>query len=149
MRIGFVILVWFDFHLKLLPSGFSFSICSIVDYGIVPVCLLLQFIVSRLYFRFLFSIDCTNVLICSTVSTKFSSCGIKLKSLIKFSLSSCHRNVSPRASSILYHLFGKSESVDGNRCGHVCSSLYPSLLHSFSHVFIWFFGSCPWVNIGI
>ena len=56
------------------------------------------------------------------------------KSLMKFSLSSCHMNVSPRASSILYHLFGKSSSVDGNKCGHVRSSLYPSLLHSFSHV---------------
>ena len=149
MRIGFIVSAWFDFHLKLFPSEFSFSICSLVDCGIVPVCILLHFVVSQLCFGVLFFVGCTNALICFYVSTKFSFWGTKLKSLIKFSLSSSHRNVSPRASLIFYHFFGKSESVDRNRHGHVRSSLYPSLLHSFSHVFIWFFGSCPWVNVGI
>ena len=68
---------------------------------------------------------------------------------MKFSLSSCHMNVSPLASSILYHLFGKSTRVDGNKCGHAHSSLYPSFLHSFSHVLIWSSGFCPWMNIDI
>ena len=41
VRIGFVILAWFDFHLKLFPSKFSFSNCSLDDYGFVPGCILL------------------------------------------------------------------------------------------------------------
>ena len=101
VRIGLVILTWFDFHLKFFPFVFSFSNCSLVDCGIVLVCILLQFIICRLSFQGLFSVDCMNYLIYFVVSTKFLFCGIKLKSLIKFSLSSCHRNVSPRASSIL------------------------------------------------
>ena len=68
-------------------------------------------------------VGCINIFICFVASTNFLSFDIKLKSLIKFSLSSFHRNVSPRASSILYHLFGKLASVEGNSCGHVLSSL--------------------------
>ena len=45
---------------------------------------------------------------------------MKLKSLIKISLSSCHKKVSPLASSILYHLFGKSVRVDGPWGKWVC-----------------------------
>ena len=143
MRIGLVISTWFDFHLNIFPYVFSFSNYSLVDCGIVLVCILLQFIVYWLSFKGLFSVGCINSLICFVVSTNFLFCGIKLKSLMKFFLSSCHRNVSPLASSILYHLFGKSERVDGNKCGHAHSSLYPSLLHSFSHILIWSSGFCP------
>ena len=99
--------------------------------------------------RVLFSVGCTNSLICFAVSTKFLFWGTKLKCLMTFSLISFHRNVSPQDSSILYHLFGKSDNIDGNRCGHVRSSLYPSLFHSFSHVLMWSSGSCHWMNIGI
>ena len=55
-----------------------------------------------------------------------------------------HMNVSPRASSILYHFFGKSDNVDGNRCGHVRSCLLltpkkgslPHLPHYMAHLSI-------------
>ena len=72
VRFVFVVLEWFDFHLKLFPSGFSFSICSLVDYGIVPICILLHFVVGRSCFRVLFYVGCTNALICFFISTKFS-----------------------------------------------------------------------------
>ena len=87
--------------------------------------MLLHDISSRSWFgiRLLFLVGSMNVFIYFAVSTSFSFCGIKLKSLMKFSISSFHWNVSPHASSILYHLFGKSASVEGNRCGHVRSSL--------------------------
>ena len=115
VRIGLVVSTWFDFHLKLFPYVFSFSNCSLVDCGFVLVCILLHFIVCGLSFKGLFFVGCINSLIFFPVSNKFSFCGIKLKSLMKFSLSSCHKNVSPLASSILYHLFGKSARVYGNR----------------------------------
>ena len=47
VRIRFVVSEWYDFHRKLFPSGFSFSICSLVDWGVVLVCMLLNFIVSQ------------------------------------------------------------------------------------------------------
>ena len=47
MQIGFVVSEWYDFHRNLFPSGFSFSICSLVDYGVVLVCMLLHVIVGR------------------------------------------------------------------------------------------------------
>ena len=64
-----------------------------------------------------------NVFICYVASTSLSSSSMNINSLIKFYLSSFHMNVSPHASSILYHLVGKSFNVDGNRCGHIRSSL--------------------------
>ena len=39
-RIGFVVSTWLDFHLKLLPSMFSFSSCKWVDGGLDSVCIL-------------------------------------------------------------------------------------------------------------
>ena len=82
VQIGLVVSAWFDFHLKLFTSRFSFSICSLVDCSIVSICILLQFIVDQLSFRVLFSVGCTNALISFAVSTKFSFWGSKLKSLI-------------------------------------------------------------------
>ena len=83
---------------------------------------------SPTFGRLLFCIDslvvgCINVFIYFVASTSFLSHDIKLKSLMKFSLCSFHKNVSPHASSILYHLLGRSSSVEGNRCGHIRSSL--------------------------
>ena len=132
VQIGLVVSTWLDFHLKLFPSMFSFSNCNLVDCGFDLVCILLHFLICRWSCKGLFSVGCINSLICFAISTKFSFCGIKLKSLMRFSLSSCHKKVSPLAYSILYHLFGKSARVDGNKCGHARSSLYPSLLHSLS-----------------
>ena len=71
---------------------------------------------------------CINFFICSIASTSLSSSGMNLKFLMKFYLISFHKNVSPHASSILYHLFGKSSNVDGNsvdvfvssECIHLC-----------------------------
>ena len=60
VQIGLVVLTWFDFHLKIFPSVFSFFDCSLVDCGIVPVCILLQSIVYRLSFKGLFSVGCIN-----------------------------------------------------------------------------------------
>ena len=48
VRIGFVVFEWYDFHQKLFPSRFSFSICSLVECGNILVCMLLHGIVSRL-----------------------------------------------------------------------------------------------------
>ena len=47
VRIGFIIYEWYDFHRNLFPSGFSLSICSLIDCGSVLVCMLLHVIVSR------------------------------------------------------------------------------------------------------
>ena len=41
VRIGFVVSEWYDFHQNIFPSGFSFSICSLVNYGVVLACMLL------------------------------------------------------------------------------------------------------------
>ena len=64
-----------------------------------------------------------NAFIYFVASTSLSSFGMNLKSLMKFCLTSFHKNVSPRASSILYHMLGRSSNVDGNKCGHIRSSL--------------------------
>ena len=116
-RIGFVVSTWLDFHLKLLPSVFSFSNCKWVDYGINHVCILLQSFIYWWSHKGWFWVGWINCLTCFAVSPRFSFWGMKLKSLIKISLSSCHKKVSPLASSILYHLFGKSAGVEGNKCG--------------------------------
>ena len=47
VRIGFVVSEWYDFHRKLFPSGFSFSICSLFYCGSVLVFMLLHVIVGR------------------------------------------------------------------------------------------------------
>ena len=47
VQIGFVVSAWYDFHRNIFPFRFSFSICSLVDYGIVLVCMLLHVIVGR------------------------------------------------------------------------------------------------------
>ena len=60
VRIGLVVSTCFDFHLKLFPSEFSFSNYSLVDCGIVSVCILLQSIVCRLSGTGLFSVGCIN-----------------------------------------------------------------------------------------
>ena len=87
--------------------------------------MLLHDISSQAWFgiRLLFLVISMNAFIYFAISTSFLFCGIKLKSLMNSSLSSFHWNVLPRASSILYHLFGKSASVEGNGCGHVRLSL--------------------------
>ena len=66
---------------------------------------------------------------------------------MKFCLRVCQMNVSPLASSILYHLLSKSLRVDGNRWVHVHSSWYPSCFHSFWHSLIWLVRSSPWWNV--
>ena len=47
VQIGFVVSEWYDFHRKLFPFGFSFSICSLVYCGVVLVCMLLHVIVGQ------------------------------------------------------------------------------------------------------
>ena len=87
--------------------------------------MLLHDICGPLWFsnRLLFLVSSMNAFIYFAVSTSFLFYGIKMKSLMNFSLSLFHWNVSPHASSILYHLFGNLARVKGNRCGHVRSSL--------------------------
>ena len=94
----------------------------------------------------LITVGFINVSICFVSLTSWSSSGINLKSLIKFSFSSFHKNVSPHSSSILYHFFGKSSSFGGNRCDHIFSSIYPNIFHSFSHVMMCFLESWPCVK---
>ena len=91
VQIGLVISTWLDFPLNIFPSVFLFSNCSLIDCGFVLVWILLHFIFYRLAFKGLFSVGCINTLIFFSISTKLSFCGIKLKSLMKFSLSSCHK----------------------------------------------------------
>ena len=123
--IDFTIYGWSVFHWKLFPCVCSFSSWSLVDCGIIFDRMLLQNDFSQLWFcvKVWWTTGCMNVFICFVASTSLSSSYINLKSLMKFSLRSCHMNVFPRDSSILYHLLGKSSNVDGNRCGHMHSSL--------------------------
>ena len=69
--------------------------------------------------------------------------------MIKFSLSVYQVNVSPLASSILYHLLGRSSSVVGNKCGHVRSSCYLRHFHSFWQRSTCFVKSSPRWNLVI
>ena len=66
---------------------------------------------------------------------------------MKLCVRDCQVNVSPRSSSILYHLFGKLSRVDGNIWGHVHSSWYPSHFLSLWHSSIFFTGSSPRWNV--
>ena len=120
---GLTISKWSDFHWNIFPCVCSFYNWSLVFCGILFDRMLWHAAFGRLFCVDLLVVICKNVFIYFVASSNFSSFGIKLKSLIKFSLSSFHRNVSPRASSILYHFFGRSSNVEGNRCGHIRSSL--------------------------
>ena len=137
--IGFLVYRWSDFHWNIFPLVCSISSRSLVDCGILLDWILWHDAFGWLWFwvKLLLIVGFMNVFICFVTSINWSYFGMKLKYLVKFSFSSFHQNVSPHASSILYHLFGKSARVDGNICGHARSSLYPSFLHYFSHVFIW------------
>ena len=146
---GFVVSMWSVFHLNLLPFVCSFSKCKRVDCDFDSVCILLQSLICRWSWKGYFSIGWGNCLIWCAVPANCLFWGMNWKSWIKFCLSSCQKKVSPWASSILYHLLGKSASVEGNKCGQDRSSLYPSLLHSFSQVLMCYFGSWPWIKRGI
>jgi hypothetical protein len=74
-----------------------------------------------------------KLFISNVASLNCASSGMNSKSLMNFSFISVQLNVWPHASSILYHLCGISSKVFGNMCGQTLSSLYPTLLHSFSH----------------
>ena len=147
--IGFVVSMWSGFHLKLFPSVCSFSKCKWVDCGFDPVCILLQSLIYWWSWEGWFSVGWINYLICCVVWARFSFWGMNLKSLIKISLISCQKKVSPLASSILYHLLGKSARVEGNKCGEALSSLYPSFLHFVSQVLICCSGFWPPVKVWI
>jgi len=88
-------------------------------------------------------------LISFVASRKCASLWMNSKSLMKFSLISYQLNVCPHASSILYHLCGISSIVFGNIGGHILSSWYTTLLHSFSHWWMWSIGLNPCLKVGM
>lgn len=121
---------WFFLSCKLFPREWSVSSCSRVECWISFTDTSRHSLVGLISTVSFDDFSPMNCSICFATGFSFSSSGVKENSLIKFSLRVCQVNVSPLAS-ILYHLLGKSSSVVGNKCGHVCSSWYLIRFHSF------------------
>ena len=140
---------WSLFSWKLFPRNWAVSNWSWVDWWTSSTRTYWHSLVglfSTILFHLLVS---RNYCICWEVGCRCSFSGKNEKSLMKFCLRVFLVNVSHIASPILYHLFGKSSRLDGNRWGHVHLSWYPSHFHSFWHSSIWFVGSSPGWNVSM
>ena len=123
--IGFTVSRWSFFHWNLFPYVCSVSSWSLIDCGIIFDRMLLQNDFSQLWFcvKVWWTVSCINVFICSVASTSLVSSGMNLKYLMKFSLSSCHMNVSPWASSS-YTIWLVSRQVWMEASVAMCVCLY-------------------------
>ena len=113
---------WFLFSRKLFPGKWSDFNCSRVECWTFSTETYRHSLVG-LFSTTLFDLFVSrNCCICLAAGCIFLSSIKNKKSLMKFCWSVFQVNVSPLASSILYHLLGKSLRVEGNRWGHIHSS---------------------------